>query len=99
MPGLAAAPNVAVKLSGMVTEADWSRWTADDLRPFVERVVGWFGTDRVLFGSDWPVCLLVGSYGEVLAGLEAALPRLTASEREQLYGGNAERVYTLVAAG
>jgi len=99
MPGLAAAPNVAVKLSGMVTEAGWSRWTADDLRPFVERVVGWFGTDRVLFGSDWPVCSLVGSYGEVLAGLEAALPRLTASEREQLYGGNAERVYTLVAAG
>jgi L-fuconolactonase len=95
MPGLAAAPNVAVKLSGMVTEADWGGWTADDLRPFVERVVDWFGTDRVLFGSDWPVCLLAGTYGEVLAGLEAALPVLGAAERELLYGGNAVRVYSL----
>ncbi|MFD3401361.1 amidohydrolase family protein [Kribbella sp. NPDC058693] len=95
MPGLAAAPNVAVKLSGMVTEADWSRWTADDLRPFVERVIEWFGTERVLFGSDWPVCLLAGSYAEVLAGLEAALPDLSSAERELVYGGNAERVYSL----
>ncbi|MFC6160017.1 amidohydrolase family protein [Kribbella jiaozuonensis] len=95
MPGLAAAPNVAVKLSGIVTEADWSRWTADDLRPFVEHVVEWFDTDRVLFGSDWPVCLLAGSYGEVLAGLQAALPELSAAEQELVYGGNAERVYSL----
>ncbi|HZX01468.1 amidohydrolase family protein [Kribbella sp.] len=94
MPGLAAAPNVAVKLSGMVTEADWSSWTADDLRPFVERVVGWFGTERLLFGSDWPVCLLAGSYGEVMAGLDDALS-LSAGEREDLYGGNACRVYSL----
>src|SRR6266545_1427869 len=58
MPGLAAAPNVAVKLSGMVTEANWSTWTVEDLRPFVERILQWFGPDRLLFGSDWPVCLL-----------------------------------------
>ncbi|MFD7155530.1 amidohydrolase family protein [Kribbella sp. NPDC059898] len=97
MPGLAASPNVAVKLSGMVTEADWNRWTADDLRPFVERVVEWFGTDRILFGSDWPVCLLAGSYDEVRTGLNAALPTLTTTERDLLYGGNAERVYSLAA--
>jgi L-fuconolactonase len=94
MPGLAAVPNVAVKLSGMVTEADWTRWTAGDLRPFVERVVTWFGPERLLFGSDWPVCLLAGSYGEVVAGLDDALS-LSAGERDDLYGGNARRVYSL----
>jgi L-fuconolactonase len=99
MPGLAAAPNVAVKLSGMVTEADWSRWTPDDLRPFVEQVVERFGPDRILFGSDWPVCLLAGSYDEVMAGLAAALPLLTAAELDQLYGGNAQRVYALPTSG
>ncbi len=95
MPGLAALPNVAVKLSGMVTEADWKTWTAADLKPFVESVVGWFGPERLLFGSDWPVCLLAGSYGEIVAGLDGALPAMSPSERDLLYGGNAERVYRL----
>ncbi|MGH3296086.1 MAG: amidohydrolase family protein, partial [Trebonia sp.] len=62
MPALAAQPNVAVKLSGMVTEADWATWTPRDLRPFVGDVVEWFGAGRLMFGSDWPVCLLAGSY-------------------------------------
>ncbi|WP_328521010.1 amidohydrolase family protein [Kribbella sp. NBC_00359] len=95
MPGLAAAPNVAVKLSGMVTEANWSTWTAADLRPFVERVVHWFGPDRLLFGSDWPVCLLVGTYDEIRTALDAALPTLSPSDRDLLYGGNAKRTYRL----
>ncbi|TCO19706.1 L-fuconolactonase [Kribbella steppae] len=95
MPALAAAPNVAVKLSGMVTETDWTKWTADDLRPFVERVVEWFGPDRLLFGSDWPVCLLAGSYDEVRNGLDTALPAMGPAERGLLYGGNAQRVYRL----
>jgi L-fuconolactonase len=98
MPGLATTPNVAVKLSGMVTEADWHHWSADDLRPFVERVVEWFGPNRILFGSDWPVCLLAASYDEVLAGLDDALPTLSPTEREQLYGANAQRVYSLPEA-
>ena len=98
MPALAAAPNVAVKLSGMVTEANWSTWTAADLRPFVERVVRWFGAERLLFGSDWPVCLLAGSYGDIVTGLDAALPAMSPSERVLLYGGNAERVYRLSRA-
>ena len=98
MPGLAAAPNVAVKLSGMVTEANWSSWTPDDLRPFVDQVVGWFGPDRLLFGSDWPVCLLAGSYHDVVAGLTAALTPAGPGELEQIFGGNAQRVYRLTAA-
>lgn len=97
MPALAAAPNVAVKLSGMVTEANWASWTADDLCPFVEHVVQWFGPERLLFGSDWPVCLLAGSYADVLSGLDSALPALSPSERDQLYGGNAARLYRLSA--
>lgn len=96
MPALAAAPNVAVKLSGMVTEADWPSWTSDDLRPFVQAVSEWFGPERLLFGSDWPVCLLAASYGEVMSGLDHALP-LSADEREDLYGGNALRIYSLPA--
>jgi len=93
MPVLAAEPNVAVKLSGMVTEADWASWAPDDLRPFVGRVVEWFTPDRLMFGSDWPVCLLAGSYESVLAGLTAALPAMTSSELEQVFGGNAARTY------
>jgi L-fuconolactonase len=95
MPALAAQPNVTVKLSGMVTEADWVTWSAADLRPFVSQVLGWFGVQRVMFGSDWPVCLLAGSYQAVLGGLMDALPALSAAERDQVLGTNAQRVYQL----
>ena len=97
MPGLAAAPNVAVKLSGMVTEADWGSWSPADLRPFIECVVDWFGPDRLMFGSDWPVCLLACSYGRVVAGLMDALPPLSPAEHGGLFGGTAHRVYRLPA--
>ncbi|MER7003254.1 amidohydrolase family protein [Dactylosporangium sp. NPDC000555] len=95
MPALAAEPNVSVKLSGMVTEADWASWTPGDLRPFVGRVVEWFTPRRLLFGSDWPVCLLAGSYEDMLAGLTAALPAMSPNELEQVFGGNAERIYRI----
>ena len=96
MPGLAALPNVQVKLSGMVTEADWTSWTPGDLRPFVSRVVDLFGTQRLMFGSDWPVCLLaVPSYQEVVAALEEALGDLSEDESRQVFGANAERFYGL----
>ena len=95
MPQLAALPNVAVKLSGMVTEADWARWTSADLRPFVGSVLDWFGADRVMFGSDWPVCLLAGSYDSVSAGLAEALGPLSPSEERSLYRDNALTAYRL----
>ena len=95
MPALAAQPNVAVKLSGMVTEADWATWSAPGLRPFVSKVVGWFGVQRLMFGSDWPVCLLAGSYHAVLAGLIDALPAMSPAELDQVLGLNAQRVYRL----
>jgi L-fuconolactonase len=95
MPALAAQPNVAVKLSGMVTEADWATWSVPALRPFVSKVVGWFGVQRLMFGSDWPVCLLAGSYHAVLAGLIDALPAMSPAELDQVLGLNALRVYRL----
>ena len=95
LPRLAALPNVAVKLSGMVTEADWAGWTPADLRPFVGSVLDWFGADRVMFGSDWPVCLLAGSYESVSAGLADALGPLSASEEKRLYRDNALTAYRL----
>jgi L-fuconolactonase len=96
MPALAGYPNVDVKLSGMITEADWSAWTADDLRPFVGAVVGWFGLERVMFGSDWPVCLLAaGSYAEMAQGTAQALGALSAREEQLVYRENAVRAYAL----
>jgi len=95
MPALAACPNVAVKLSGMVTEAGWTSWTAADLRPFVGAVVDWFGVERLMFGSDWPVCLLAASYPGVVAGLKQALEELSEDDAARVFGLNAVRVYGL----
>ena len=66
MEELAAFQNVACKISGMVTEADWHGWKANDFRPYMDAVVNAFGTDRIMIGSDWPVCTLAGKYGEVM---------------------------------
>jgi L-fuconolactonase len=95
MPALAALPNVSVKLSGMITEADWQSWTSSGLRPFVQSVVDWFGIDRVMFGSDWPVCLLAGSYESMWQGLAEALGPLSSSEEALVYRDNAVRAYAL----
>jgi L-fuconolactonase len=95
MPALAVLPNVAVKLSGMVTEANWASWTPADLRPFVTSVVDWFGTDRLLFGSDWPVCLLATSYEGVVNGLEEAIGPLSAGDAARVFGLNAVSAYRL----
>jgi L-fuconolactonase len=92
---LAAAPNVTAKLSGLVTEADRTGWTVDDLRPYVRTAVEAFGPDRLMFGSDWPVCLLAAPYPRVREALEAALPALSAAERAAVFGGTAARTYDL----
>lgn len=92
---LARLPNVTVKLSGMVTEANWLSWTPADLRPFVSKVLEWFGPDRLMFGSDWPVCLLAGSYPSVQQALAESVGRLSPSEEDALYGGTARQAYRL----
>lgn len=88
-------PHVMCKLSGMVTEANWTTWTSEDLRPYVDTVLDIFGTERVMFGSDWPVSLLAAHYGRVKEALEAALPPLTAAQEAAIFGGNAIRFYRL----
>ena len=79
----------------MVTEADWSSWSPADLRPYVERVVEVFGPDRLMYGSDWPVCLLAASYDGVLAGSRDVLGGLSDAERGAVFGGTAATVYRL----
>ena len=92
---LAALPNVACKLSGLVTEADWSSWTPGDLEPAVEVVLEAFGPDRTMFGSDWPVCLLAADYPTVVETLKQLTVELSIPERAALFGGTAAAWYGL----
>ena len=92
---LAACGNVWCKISGLATEAVWNDWDAERLFPFVEHVANCFGEDRLIFGSDWPVCLLAGSYGEIKGALEACLARLGPGVREKAFGVNAKAAYRL----
>ncbi|GAA0608149.1 amidohydrolase family protein [Streptomyces crystallinus] len=93
--GLAALPNTVGKLSGLVTEADRARWEVEDLRPYVDTALEAFGPGRLMFGSDWPVCLLAASYGEVLETARELVRGLGPHERAQVLGATAERVYRL----
>jgi L-fuconolactonase len=79
MAPFAELEHVACKVSGLVTEASWDGWTAADLAPYLDRAVEWFGEERLLFGSDWPVCTLAASYEDVVRAYDA--PRFAAAER------------------
>jgi len=87
--------SVAGKLSGLVTEASWSSWTSGDLRPYVDHAIDVFGPDRLVFGSDWPVCLLAASYQEVVEAAMTTLSALSAVEQSAVMGANATRIYGL----
>ena len=87
--------HVACKVSGMVTEADWTRWTNADLQPYVDHVLEVFGPDRLLFGSDWPVCLLAATYDQVVDAARQAFAALTNDERAEVLGETAARIYRL----
>ncbi len=95
MRQLADLPNVWVKVSGMIEEADWKTWRSDDLRPYVDRVLDWFGPSRLIFGSNWPVCLVAASYAQVHDALSEALGGISEDERSLIYGGNAISAYRL----
>ncbi|MBS0971440.1 amidohydrolase family protein [Nissabacter archeti] len=92
---LAALPHVACKLSGLITEAPGFRWTPALLQPFIDAALEAFGPDRLLAGSDWPVCLLAGEYADVTDLCEQALTTLSDAERAAILGGNACRLYGL----
>ena len=95
---LAAEPNVTAKLSGLVTEAG-PGWTVADLRPYAEEALAAFGPDRLMFGSDWPVCLLAAGYAEVVAAAGELLAELSPGQRAVVFGGTAARVYDLRIRG
>ena len=94
---IAKHPNVWCKVSGLVTEADWERWTRDDCRPYLDVVFEAFGIDRLMFGSDWPVCLLGGNYARVKAIVDDYTQCFSAIDKENIFGGNAIRFYGLAA--
>ena len=93
---LAAFPNVTCKISGLVAYADPARWTPDDLRPFVEHVLSCFGWDRVMFGSDWPVCTVSATYRRWVEALQSMTRAAEESAQRKLFHDNAVRVYRLV---
>jgi L-fucono-1,5-lactonase len=92
---LAAAPNVVAKLSGLVTEANWTAWTPDQMRPYLDVAFECFGSGRLMIGSDWPVCTLAGDYGQTMAAVTEYLKDRPAAEREAVLGGNAREFWNL----
>src|SRR5581483_6557665 len=92
---LAARPQVRCKVSGLVTEADHDTWTIDDIRPAWEVLLGAFGPDRLMFGSDWPVCVLAGGWNRWAATVEELLAGCSANETEAVLAGTAAEFYHL----
>jgi L-fuconolactonase len=95
---IAQNKNVFCKVSGLVTEADWKHWKADDLKPYLDVVFDAFGTERLMFGSDWPVCLLAGTYRQVKQLIEDYVKGFSPADKEKVFGGNATRFYQLQTA-
>jgi L-fuconolactonase len=92
---LATFPNVYCKLSGMVTEADWETWEYKDFIPYLDIIINAFGTDRLLFGSDWPVCLLGGSYSKILQLVMTYFDSFSLTEKKAIFYDNTEQFYQL----
>jgi L-fuconolactonase len=97
MVELSASENVAVKLSGLVTEADRAHWSERDLQPYVDVVLDSFSPRRVMFGSDWPVCQLAATYDEVVSTAESLTASLGSDEKNALFGATASQWYGLEA--
>jgi L-fuconolactonase len=100
---VAEHPNLYCKLSGMITEADHAAWSPEDLFPYVHHALDCFGPERCMFGSDWPVCTLAGSYDQVVAALESSLGALhfrsDARSHERIFGGTAAEFYRVLPPG
>jgi L-fuconolactonase len=88
-------PHMMCKVSGMVTEADWHDWQPSDLKPYVVRAIEIFGADRVMWGSDWPVCVLAGSYAQVFDALKYSIAELDEHVQAKVLGENARRFYDI----
>jgi len=95
MRAIAKNDNVLCKVSGMVTEADWKNWKPEDFTPYLDVVFEAFGTDRLMYGSDWPVCRVAATYGQMLNIVEAYVSKLSENEQAKFWGGNAIKFYGL----
>jgi L-fuconolactonase len=95
MRAVAAYPNLYCKISGMVTEADWYHWKPEHFRVYLDTVVEVFGTGRILFGSDWPVCLLAATYPQVFGIVQDYFSSFSTDEQAAFFGGNAIKLYKL----
>ena len=92
---LAKYQNVYCKVSGMLTEADWHSWRTSDFTPYLDIVFDAFSTNRVIYGSDWPVCILAGGYNKAMDILQIYTSQFSDEEQEQFFGGNAIDFYNL----
>lgn len=92
---LAKAPNVFCKISGLVTEANWHNWKMEDIRPYLDIAFEAFGTDRLMFGSDWPVCKLAGNYTTTCVLMEEYLKDFSEVDKAKFWGKNAANFYNL----
>ena len=90
---LAEFPNVFCKLSGLVTEAKWKQWQPEDFHRYLDIVIETFGTDRVMIGSDWPVCTLSGDYASTMRIVIDYAQQFSARVRDDILGGNGARFY------
>ncbi len=95
MESLAKSPNVMCKISGMVTEADWNSWKSKDFDPYLDVIFNAFGANRILFGSDWPVCLLAAEYQQQLEIVENYISHLPNEVQDKIMGGNAINFYSI----
>ncbi|GGB21358.1 amidohydrolase family protein [Puia dinghuensis] len=95
MRAVAAHPNLYCKISGMVTEADWYHWKPEHFRVYLDTVVEAFGTQRILYGSDWPVCLVAASYQQVFGIVKDYFSTFSKDEQDAFFGGNAIKFYKL----
>ncbi len=89
----AQCPNIYCKLSGMATEADWKHWTPADLKPYVEQALELFGPERCMYGSDWPVCELAGTYEQIYGAVKELVGPLSKSQQARIFSGTARQFY------
>ncbi len=92
---LAKFDNIQCKVSGIITEANWNTWTFQEIKPYLDVVFEAFGTDRIMFGSDWPVCLLAGEYAQVKGIIEAYTQGFSTTEKAKIFGENAAKFYKI----
>lgn len=95
LAAVAELESVTAKMSGLVTEADWGRWEPQDVRPYVDHALSVFGTDRLVFGSDWPVCTLAASYRQIVELAEDFVRELRPGEQAAILGANAAEIYSI----